>query len=108
MKALRITIAALMFLPITAQATVDYLAVNRITKEYYWGDEDHSTGWIGWKFVPEAQLETAEVDLKKLGYTRTYYPYKLESLLVSLVLILTLGQYVVRRKLKKSRIHKPA
>jgi hypothetical protein len=108
MNPLRLTIAALIFLPITAQATVDYLAVNTITKEYYWGDEDHSTGWIGWKFVPEAQLETAEADLKKLGYTRTYYPYKIESLFVSLVVILTLGQYVVRRKLKKNKINKLA
>jgi hypothetical protein len=80
MKPLRLAIIALvLLLPTTACATVDFLSVNMITKEYYWGDEDNPTGWIGWRSVPEGQLDTAENDLKKLGYTWTHYPYKIES-----------------------------
>lgn len=51
-------IGLLLFLTTTASATVNFLSVNQITKEYYWGDEDNSTGWIGWTTVPEVQLET--------------------------------------------------
>lgn len=87
--------------PITANATVDFLSVNKITKEYYWGDEDHSTGWIGWTSVPETQLDTAEDDFKKLGYTETFFPYKIESSITIVVSILTLALYVIRRRVKK-------
>lgn len=103
MKLLRLTIISLiLLLPTTASATVDFLSVNTITKEYYWGDEDNSTGWIGWTSVPEGRLDSAEDDLKKLGYTETFYPYKIESYIASLVLIIVLGLYVVRRKVKKT------
>jgi hypothetical protein len=101
MKLLLVTIL-LIALPITASATVDFLSVNKITKEYYWGDEDNPTGWIGWRGVPEAQLETAEDDLKKLGYTETFYPYKIESCIASAVLVLTLGQYIIRKRPRKN------
>ena len=37
----------ILLLPVTSYGTVDYLSVNPMTKEYYWGDEDNRTGWIG-------------------------------------------------------------
>lgn len=86
----------------TVYATVDFLSVNKITKEYYWGDEDNSTGWIGWTPIPEGQLDTAEGDLKKLGYTQTNYPYKIESYIFLFVVVLTLGQHIIRKKVKKN------
>jgi hypothetical protein len=91
-----------LLLPMTASATVDFLSANKITKEYYWGDEDHSTGWIGWTSVSEGQLDTAVADLKKLGYTETFYPYKIESYIFSLILILLLGRYIVRTRSKRT------
>lgn len=103
MKLSRLTIIVLMLLlPMTVHATVDFLSVNSITKEYYWGDEDNSTGCIGWTYVPEGQLDTAESDLKKLGYTETNYPYKIESYITLLVVVLVLGQYIIRKKVKKN------
>jgi hypothetical protein len=95
-------IGLLLLLSTTASATVDFLSVNKITKEYYWGDEDSPTGWIGWTSVPEGQLDTAEDDLKKLGYTETFYPYKIESYIFAALFILSLGQYIIRRKVKKN------
>lgn len=86
----------------TAYATVDYLSVNKITKEYYWGDDDNPTGLIGWISVPERQLDTAEDDLKKLGYTRTYYPYKIESYIIAVAMVLTLGAYITIKKVNKN------
>lgn len=105
-RSILIIIALVLLLPITSCATVDFLSVNKITKEYYWGDEDNPTGWIGWTSVPEGQLDTAENDLQKLGYTRTYYPYKIESYLASLIMILALGQYIIRRLVRKTRHQK--
>jgi len=103
MKLLRVTIIGLiLLLPIAASATVNFLSVNKITEEYYWGDEDNPTGWIGWTSIPEGQLETAEDYLRKLGYTETFYPYKIESYIASLVFVLALGQYIIRRKIKKN------
>lgn len=101
MKLSRLIVMSLILLqPMTAFATVDFLSVNEITKEYYWGDDDHSTGWIGWTVVPEKLLDTAEDDLKKLGYTETFYPYKIESYIAATVLIIMLAQYIIRKKLK--------
>jgi hypothetical protein len=98
-----LAIGLLLFLSTTASATVDFLSVNKLTKEYYWGDEDNSTGWIGWTTVPEAQLDTAEYDLKKSGYTETFYPYKIESYIFAALSILGLGQYIIRRKLRTTQ-----
>lgn len=98
MKTLKVTIISLiLLLPLTSFATVDYLLANKITKEYYWADEDHSPGWIGWKVVPEVQLDTAVDDLKKLGYTQTFYPYKIETYITILVSTLAAGLYIIKR-----------
>jgi hypothetical protein len=97
-------ISLLLVLPITAHATVDFLSVNEITKEYYWGDEDRSTGWIGWTIVPETKLETAESELLKRGYTESEYPYKIEFGIALVLLMVVCGQYFVRRRMKKNRL----
>lgn len=102
-----IIVAPLLALPSTVSATVAFLSVNKITKEYYWGDEDHSPGWIGWKYVPEGLLDTAEDDLKKLGYTETFYPYKIESYIVSFALVIVIGLYLIRRIINVRRGREP-
>lgn len=94
----------ILLLPISATATVDYLAANNLTKGYYWEDEDHSTGWIGWTYIPESQLETAEVDLIKLDYTETFYPYKIETCLLLIITLLILGVFLSNRKLWRRQI----
>lgn len=91
----------ILLLPISSYGTVDFLSVNHVTKEYYWGDEDHGTGLIGWEAVPEGQLYTAVVDLEEFGYTRTYYPFKIESIATLVTGALVLGVYFLRRKKKK-------
>lgn len=95
-------------MPLYAWATVDFLSVNKITKEYYWGDEDRSPGWIGWEYVPEGQLDTAEGDLKKLGYTETFYPYKIETCLTVVVLgavtLILLRKKLIVKEPKKSAL----
>jgi hypothetical protein len=107
MKLLRlIIIGFILSLPMAASATVDFLSANKITKEYYWGDEDNPTGWIGWASIPEGQLDTAENDLKKLGYTETFYPYKIESYIALFVLTLILGLYIIRKKRRKNQTQK--
>lgn len=105
MKLTRLSIVILLLLqPIVTFATVDFLSVNRITKEYYWGDEDSSTGWIGWTNVTEGQIDTTEDDLKKLGYTETKYPYKIELVTVSIIVLILMLQFIVK-KIKKNRSH---
>ena len=102
MKLIRfIILFVVLFLPSIVYATVDFLSVNKITKEYYWRDEDHSTGWIGWTSVPEGELETAEENLIELGYTKTSYPYKIETFIALLVGLMILGLYVVRRRARQ-------
>lgn len=91
----------MLLLPNTLYGTVDYLSVNHVTKEYYWGDEDNRTGWIGWQPIPEGQLDTAEEELRALGYKKTYYPFKIESVVVLTIGILIVGLYFLRKnKLK--------
>lgn len=91
----------IMSLPVVSYATVDYMAVNHITKEYYWGDDDHRAGWIAWKNVPETQLGTAEEDFIKSGYTRTYYPYKIETAIVLVMGFLFYGLSLFRKRHKR-------
>lgn len=93
----------ILLLPGMASATVHFLSVNKITKEYYWEDEDRSPGWIGWTYVPEGQIDTAEDALKKLGYTETSYPFKIESYLALFVLAIMLGSYVFWKKRNPSQ-----
>ncbi|PCJ63691.1 MAG: hypothetical protein COA58_15215 [Bacteroidetes bacterium] len=79
-------------------ATVDYLRVNHITKELYWGDEDHSTGWLGWEGVPDGIYEETTNKYEDLGYSYTQFPFKIELALIGLVL----GFLVfIRRKRRK-------
>lgn len=98
MKNLKLTLLFFaLVVPFVSFATVDFLSVNKITKEYYWGDDDRSPGWIGWKYVPEGQLDTAEADLIKLGYSETFYPYKLETYAV-LGIFLLMGIFLMINK----------
>lgn len=78
----------LVFLPTVGFATVDYLAVNHWTNEYFfWGDDDRRQGWIGWEVVSEAQTDTAPKSLAAQGYSETFFPWKIESgLLMCLML----------------------
>ena len=91
----------IILLPVSAYATVDFLAVNHITKEYYWEEEGSiGTGWIGWEYVPEGQIETAEEDFIKLGYRKADFPYKIESA-IFLITGTTLLGFMVRGKRSK-------
>ena len=102
MKLFRLSIIILvLLLPIASYATLDYLSVNKITKEYYWGGEDNPTGWIGWKRVPEGQFDTAEDDLEKLGYSKTYYPFKIESYIALSIGVLLFGLFIIRKNKNK-------
>jgi hypothetical protein len=102
MRFIKLIIFFFILLPITAFATIDVLSVNKITKEYYWGDDDSFVGWIGWGNVSGEQFDSIENDLEKSGYTRTYYPYKIETFIIFLIAIIILGKYVKRKKLKSA------
>lgn len=73
-----------------AVATVDYLVVNHWTEEYYWADDDHGPGWIGWEVVPEGDMDTAPTKFRMEGYKETTFPWKIE-LRVFLVSLLIFG-----------------
>jgi hypothetical protein len=100
-KLFLVSIMLISLLPIASYATVDYLAVNHITKEYYWGDDDNGTGWIGWEYIPDGLYETTEADFIKSGYTRTHYPYKIESIIVLAVGALLIGLFIIRKNNNK-------
>ena len=78
-------------------ATVDYLSVNHITKELYWGDDgDRVTGVIGWVTIPEGVFEESERKYTEMGYSFTEFPFKIE--LFSIVLIgLLLMIYLIKK-----------
>ncbi|WP_017733504.1 hypothetical protein [Nafulsella turpanensis] len=88
----------ILLLPVSSYGTVDYLSVNHVTKEYYWGNEDNETGWIGWETVPEGQLDTAEEEFEELGYTRALNPFKIESILILAIGVSVFGIYFFERK----------
>lgn len=92
-----------LLLPITSYGTVDYLSVNHITKEYFWGDEDNRTGWVGWEPVPEGQLATAEKEFRALGYERTSYPFKIESSIVLALGVVFLGLFFFKKRMNISQ-----
>ena len=83
-----------------ALATVDFLAINHITKEYFWGDEDHDTGLIGWEIVPESGSPYRNPDyLHQQGYTETNFPYKLDLILG--LILWGIGVALLRSYLKR-------
>jgi hypothetical protein len=64
-----------------AFATVDYLAVNKITKEIYSFDQEQTRG-IFWTLIREG----TEYEYEAMGYTYADNPYTLDNLLTLIVL----------------------
>ena len=85
------------FLPTISQATVDYLSVNNITKEYYWGDDDHSTGWIGWEPMGEAYRNLTDAEIEQKGYTKTNNPFKIEMCLFFAFILIVSAALFMRK-----------
>ncbi|PKG42776.1 hypothetical protein [Psychroflexus sp. MES1-P1E] len=96
-------ILTLTFLLITqiAMATVDYLAVNHLTKQLYWADTDNSPGLIGWTSIPEGKYEFYEQEYLDRGFTFTNNPYLIEEI-ISIMVILTIGIFLIRKRTKSS------
>jgi hypothetical protein len=62
-------------------ATVDYLAVNKITKEIYSFDQEQLRG-IFWVSI----VENSDAQYLALGFTSTKNPYTLDNLLTILII----------------------
>ena len=79
---------------------MDFLAVNHITDEYYWCNEDKFVGWIGWEYVPEDQLNYKEKELIMSGYKETQNPFKIEQAIFVFIILFVLLLILYRRKKK--------
>ena len=84
------------FSPLVAAATVDYEAVNHITREYTVLDDGMFYTPIGWHAVGE----NSHGYVVELGYRSTAFPYKLECILIALpaLLAVVVGLFVYRRR----------
>lgn len=85
----------------TANATVDYLAVNHITKELYVYDEEAYQGlfWVSLAGEEKAWIEKEKLYLDK-GYTYTTSPYKSEFLIILLIPVIV---FLFKRSIQKTR-----
>ncbi|MFS4492683.1 hypothetical protein [Maribacter sp. 2308TA10-17] len=90
------------FFSAKAFATVEWLAVNHITKELYWAETDHPEGFIGWEVIPEGKYQDALELYTAKGYTQTTYPFKLETLLAIVVLVFLISLYLRFKKKKRA------
>jgi hypothetical protein len=82
-----------------AFATVDYLAVNHLTKQLYWADADNSPGLIGWTNIPEGKLEYNGIEYLNDGFTFTNNPYLIEELILIAVGLIIITQRIRKRLL---------
>jgi len=83
--------------------TINYLAVNHITKELFWAESDTSEeGFIGWEIIPERSLHEDLNNYLELEHTYTDFPYKLD-IIASLFILLPLLLLIVRRKRRKNK-----
>lgn len=78
-------------------ATVDYLVVNHITEELYWGETDHEPGFVGWESIPESKWIEAEREYLKNGYSMTKNPYKIELGLGVIIFILGVLIFMLKK-----------
>ena len=84
-------------------ATVDYLAVNHLTKQLYWADTDNSPGLIGWTSIPEGKYEFYEQEYLERGFTFTENPYLIEEI-IGVILILAFATAYFRKQIKTENL----
>lgn len=80
-------------------ATVDYLSVNHLTKQLYWGDTDNSPGWIGWETIPDGITQEKEAEYLEKGYEFTENAYLIEEVVCGVLIIGVVLVYGRRRRL---------
>jgi len=84
-----------------ANATVDELYVNEITKEYQYSDIG-CLGFIGWHSVKADPSAYYSIENKLLqdGYKQMNIPFKIEFTVIVIVVILTLILFLIRKRIK--------
>jgi hypothetical protein len=100
MRLIRIFLVLILFsLCYTSNATVDYLAVNHLTKELYVYEEESYQGifWITIAGEEKNWNQNEKLYLNK-GYTYTKNPYKSEYILTALFISIA-GFVIARRKI---------
>lgn len=85
-----------------AMATVDYLAVNHLTKQLYWADTDNSPGLIGWTSIPEGKYEFYEQEYLDRGFTFTNNPYLIEEI-IGLIILIAIVTFLIRKRTKSMK-----
>lgn len=80
-----------------ANATVDYLAVNHITKQLYWADTDNPPGFIGWTSIPEGKYEFYEQEYLTRGFAFTKNPYLIEEIIGAFTILFIAALFIRRR-----------
>jgi hypothetical protein len=83
-------------------ATVDYLVVNRFTKQLYWADTDNPPGWIGWEYIPDGVWKTEIDKYTKLGYSFTHNPLLIEEWLASCIVVFSVIGFIFNRRKKRA------
>ena len=87
-KIIFILAALALMLPTTARATIDYGAVNHLTRQFTYLNDGALYCPIGWKAVGEKNSENLFVYGQGLGYAYTDFPYLIESTIVIFVLLI--------------------
>lgn len=88
-------IAMLLLMSQFAMATVDYLAVNHLTKQLYWAETDNPPGLIGWTLIPEGKYEFYQQEYLDRGFTFTQNPYIIEEI-IGLIVLLVFGLLILK------------
>ena len=68
-------------------STADVPARNWITKELYTYEDVSLYIGIGWQIIPESKWNTINTLIKVHGYRYTNFPYKIELILLLIVVI---------------------
>ncbi|SFT45100.1 hypothetical protein SAMN05216474_0638 [Lishizhenia tianjinensis] len=84
-------------------ATVDALKVNHLTKQLYWADEDHYTGFLGWRSVHDGIYDKEIIRFQAQVYTLTNYPFLIETIIVFLILSFLFLRFVIKRRKNKMK-----
>jgi len=84
-------------------STVDILYVNYLTKEYQYSDNGCS-GFIGWSAikVDGSLYDKEETKLIYAGYSKMFFPYKIELLLLTFIILILIAFKITRHRLNKS------
>ncbi len=105
LKLFILKISLLLFLK--SNATVDYLVVNRITKQLYWADTDSPAGFIGWTNIPDGSLNIKEQKYLGKGYRFTNNPYLIEEIGLGFGVIILIGLWFYKKRNTNPALEKP-